>query len=148
MKHIADQQIIITVKRPNGQIENIDVSEKFPCVTEKFFKANIYPGMVKNTASAGRGEVTGYTYANAIIEREEKDFFEKCERCGKLVDIRTGYHQTEKTRFGGKAVEVEAYYCNDCAQLLGQIGAGEKTALDERKGNLGGIEMINNEEYK
>lgn len=148
MKHIADQQIIITVKRPTGQIETIDVSAKFPCVTENFFKTNLYPGIVKNTASAGRGEVTGYTYADAIVEQEEKDFFEKCERCGKPVDIRTGYHQTEKTRFGGKAVEVEAYYCNDCAQLLSQIGAGEFTALDERKGNIDSIEMINKEEYK
>jgi hypothetical protein len=55
-----------------------------------------------------------------------------CERCHAKIDGNTAYHQTEHTRFGGKLVDVVAYYCDNCRRLLAAIGAGEYTAIQER----------------
>jgi hypothetical protein len=52
----------------------------------------------------------------------------KCERCMEIVDTRTAYHRIE--RYGNG--QVNAYYCDHCRALLGQVGIGEHTAMDER----------------
>ncbi len=52
----------------------------------------------------------------------------KCERCGDHVSMRD-YHQTENSRWG----KVTAFYCKSCAALLGQIGCGEHTAMQDRQ---------------
>ncbi len=61
----------------------------------------------------------------------------KCERCGDHVSMRD-YHQTENSRWG----KVTAFYCKSCAALLGQIGCGEHTAMQDRQ-----AEMVDNTPY-
>jgi len=57
----------------------------------------------------------------------------KCNRCGKHVEV-TAYSQDEPVSFGGSRVMVATYYCDDCRRLLQTVGAGEYTAMDERRG--------------
>lgn len=53
----------------------------------------------------------------------------RCERCGAHVDGRTAYQQRESIG-GGR--QVVAYYCDSCRTVLQAVGAGERTAMDER----------------
>lgn len=55
-----------------------------------------------------------------------------CERCGAKLDGNTAYSQQEWDRLGGARVKVRAYYCTSCTALLTTIGAGERTAMQER----------------
>ena len=125
MKTITEARTEITIKRPNGEIE---------IVTPKFTELNdnLFSQIKKATADAGRGECLSYKNIAAIIEPEESDYQRRCERCGVQIDTRTAYHQMEWTRFGGKRIQVNAYYCNDCKQLLTSIGQGEYTDMQAR----------------
>lgn len=51
----------------------------------------------------------------------------KCERCKEHVNMQD-YHQTENSQWG----KVTAFYCKSCAALLGQVGFGEHTAMQDR----------------
>jgi len=53
----------------------------------------------------------------------------RCGRCGEVIDPTTAYSQIERMQ----GVRVKTYYCNDCHKLLGSIGAGEYTVLEERR---------------
>ena len=68
----------------------------------------------------------------AVVEMEESDYQGRCERCGATIDTRKAYHQQERMSWGGKTISVTAYYCHDCRALLTQIGAGERTAMQDR----------------
>lgn len=59
----------------------------------------------------------------------------RCERCGVDVDD-NAYRQHEQTHRG----RVVAYYCDDCARVLRTVGAGEHTALEERRVETDGAE--------
>jgi len=128
MIKITDSKIELTVRRPEGNIETVDVSAKFRGCWNKQLFAQIQAA----TAKAGKGEVLSYTETEAVWEKEEKDYFEHCERCGQMVDTRVAYHQMERGWFGGREVKVKAYYCKDCYQVLSAVGAGERTALEDR----------------
>lgn len=58
----------------------------------------------------------------------------RCERCGQVIDRATAYTQQEWTRLNGRRVRVNAYYCDDCRQLLTSVGDGETTDMDHRAG--------------
>lgn len=68
----------------------------------------------------------------AAERREALRTHTRCERCGVAVDGNTAYSQPEWTRVGGQRVRVVAHYCEGCRTLLGAIGAGERTAMQER----------------
>lgn len=111
----------VTVKRPNGDTET--VATKHARITPRLFDL-----MAEATAKAGRGELLSYTNpaeypTNHIIH---------CERCGDEVD-NTAHSQTETGYFAGSKVQGTAHYCNDCERLLRAVGAGEHTALEDRR---------------
>ena len=58
----------LTIKRPNGEIETVDISAKFPiglnAVTFNIIK--------QNTRAAGRGEVLSYEQVDLIGEAKRK----------------------------------------------------------------------------
>lgn len=56
-----------------------------------------------------------------------------CDRCGRLVDD-SAYQQKEWSSWGGGRIRVNAYYCQSCHGLLGAVGAGEYSGLQERAG--------------
>lgn len=70
----------------------------------------------------------------------------KCDRCGTAVDGNTCYSQKEWARLGGARVQINAYYCADCAKLLNAIGAGERTEMQERAAFVPSSEPYTNEE--
>lgn len=146
MKKIKDQQITITIERPEGHIETVDVSEKIKVGNEEVFKTVYYPRIQKDTKAAGRGNVISYTFSAAEYEKEERDYVCGCERCRTKIDTRTAYSQLEWARFGGEKKQVIAYYCNDCKTLLSTIGMGEKTELEHKAAHVPSQEMINKEE--
>jgi tRNA A37 N6-isopentenylltransferase MiaA len=90
--------------------------------------------MRKAMTAAGRGEVLSYRNFPEVVEKEESDYITQCNRCGKTLDTRTAKNQMEWFRAGALKARVPTYYCNDCYNLLSQIGAGEYTELDERAG--------------
>jgi len=67
---------------------------------------------------------------DAMIEHDRRNT--RCDRCGAHVDTDSAYHQEEWARLGVSKVKVRAYYCDPCARLLRAIGAGERTAMQER----------------
>lgn len=67
----------------------------------------------------------------------------KCERCGKKIDGNTAYSQQE--RYMGHAVT--AWYCEPCRNLLGNIGLGEYTGLQERASERVGYEPYTKEDF-
>ena len=100
------------------------VETKFDRLTEP-----VYDQMRLATRKAGRGELIGYTNPEIKVASQTH----RCERCG--VEVRDdAYRQVEKTYLGGRRVDCAAYYCNDCAAVLKAIGAGEQTAMAERRG--------------
>ncbi len=55
-----------------------------------------------------------------------------CDRC-KCVVTPTAYSQQQWTRLSGSKIRITAYYCDSCKTLLSTIGAGEHSALEDRK---------------
>jgi hypothetical protein len=145
MKILKEKQVTITVERPNGGKEVIDITAKVSG-SEEWFKKYFYPKMVVETQKAGRGNIISYTFCEEEYEKEEHDYIVSCERCAKKIDTRTAYGQKEWTRFNGQKKQVIAYYCKDCHDLLGMIGLGEITAMDDRSANVSSQEMQNKEE--
>lgn len=97
MKTIQDAKCEITVKRPNGQIETLIHP------TIKVMVEGILTQANAAMKAANRGEIINYKNISAIIEKEEKDYLKKCERCGKIIDVRK--------------VENENY-CDSCWNLI------------------------------
>ena len=48
----------------------------------------------------------------------ENDYLGNCERCGKALDTRTAYHQTELDWLCGQKVRVNAHYCQSCCSFV------------------------------
>lgn len=145
MKKIREKQVTITVVRPTGEQEVVDITAKV-AGSEEWFQKHFYPKAVAETKKAGRGDIVSYTFCDAEYEKEESDYVANCERCHTKIDTRTAYSQKEWTRFNGQKVQVIAYYCNDCHQLLGMIGLGEVTELEHRAAHVPSQEMMNKEE--
>lgn len=118
---MTNKKATVTVKRPNGDIET--VATKHARITPRLFAL-----MDEATRKAGRGELLGFT--NPTIIALPLDI--KCGECGASVDD-TAYSQTETGYFAGSKVPVTAHYCADCERLLRAIGAGELTALEDRR---------------
>jgi len=59
----------------------------------------------------------------------------ECDGCRAEMP-RTGYWQWEGSQWG----LAKAYYCETCRRVLGAVGAGEYTALQERAGEPASIE--------
>jgi len=66
-----------------------------------------------------------------------------CDRCGDAVSD-NAYSQTERGRLG----PVTAYYCDACRNVLQAVGAGEYTAMDERRGYSDGYDGGIEHDYK
>jgi len=122
------------VKRPDGTVETV----AHPKID--WFNDQIFRQMKKAMAAAGRGTPISYKNIEAVVEMEDSDYAGHCERCGANLDIRTAYSQIEWTRFGGRAVQVKAHYCDNCARLLAAVGAGEASELDNRAGAVPSVE--------
>jgi ribosomal protein L37E len=114
--------------------------------SEDHFKKHTYPKIVESTRDAGRGNVTSYTFENAEFEKEESDYFERCDRCGEMVDTRIAKTNEECRRFGGIKTKLRIPYCNSCYNLLNTIGMGEHTELEERSSSVPAYEKTNKEE--
>lgn len=65
------------------------------------------------------------------LEQEIADYH--CRRCGEKVDKSTAYCQREWGMLGDSKVQVNAYYCDRCRDLLQAIGAGESSEMNQRK---------------
>jgi Zn finger protein HypA/HybF involved in hydrogenase expression len=128
MKIISERKTEVTIRRPNGIVETM-VHPKID-----WFNDVIFSQMKKAMNDAGRGEVLGYRNIEAVIEMEESDYQQKCERCGNKIDTRKSYSQKEWSRFGTQKVQVTAFYCNSCKNILNTIGAGEITDMEHRAG--------------
>lgn len=63
-REIASTKITITIKRPNGEIETLDVTKQFPNITDAEFAR-----IQASTKAAGRGEVLSYSKEHTWIER-------------------------------------------------------------------------------
>lgn len=141
MKIKQELKVIIEVKRPNGDLETVDITEIATKMAPDHFKNIHYQKMIVATRNAGKGEILSYNWEDAEYEKEEADYQTKCERCGEKIDTRTAYSQTEWSRFNGQKVQVIAHYCDDCKQLLTQIGLGEHTDMEERSTVVPGAEL-------
>ena len=128
---ISKARTELDIQRPNGATETVDVSQKFYHLTDPLFRQ-----IQKATREAGRGEVLRYRNIAAVVEMEESDYHEPCNRCKKDLDTRRAYTQMEWRRFGGTKVQVKIPYCDNCQSLLSSIGAGEITDLEHRAGNI------------
>lgn len=128
MKIIETRKAEVTIKRPTGIIETVT----HPKID--WFNNQIFSQMKKAMADAGRGEVLSYRNIEAVVEMEESDYQKKCERCNAKIDTRKVYSQKEWTRFGGQKVQVTAYYCDSCHNILTSVGAGEITDMEHRSG--------------
>ena len=99
-------------------------------------RAVLTGGQVRAVIPAALVEVVerGITEAKASAERSRQAAVQnvKCERCGVGVDAGVAYSQRERMQFGGAFVPVTAYYCEECARLLQQVGAGERSAMQKR----------------
>lgn len=130
MRVISEAKCELTIKRTDGTVEVVihpKIDRMNPQLWEHVKRAN---------REAGRGECLSYRNIDAVIESEEEDYKEDCTRCHATVDTRTAYTQKEWTRFGGSKVQVNAYYCHTCHQILGGIGAGEHSELEDRAGHV------------
>lgn len=125
MKTISNAKVELTVRRPDDNIEIV-------LAKQDYMTDDLFAKIKSATAAAGRGDVLSYKVIPAVIEMEDNDYIERCERCGQQVDSRTAYHQIERGWFGGREIKVKAYYCKDCHQVLSAVGAGEQTALEDR----------------
>lgn len=141
MKIITPRKTEVTVRRPDGTVETI-VHPKIDFMTDGIFNQ-----MKKAMKDGGRGEVLAYKNIDSIVEMEESDYKTSCTRCGCALDIRTAYKQKEWTRFGGNKVQVDAYYCESCHNLLSTIGQGEITDLEHRAGYVPSFEPTHKEDY-
>jgi len=140
MKIIESRKAEVTIKRPDGKIETM----KHPKID--FFNDILFGQMRKAMKDAGRGEVLSYRNIDAVIEMEESDYQQKCERCGEKIDTRKAYSQKEWSRFGSQKVRVTAYYCGSCRSLLTSIGAGEITDMEHRAGYVPSYEPTTKED--
>ncbi len=72
--------------------------------------------------------------SGAVSQRrvEMADYCE-CDRCGVEVDRETAYTQIEKSTWHGQRISVTAHYCDKCAATLRTVGAGEHSAMDDRR---------------
>lgn len=131
MKRISPDKLTLTIVRPDGNTDIVDVSDRYFVIDEDTWRRGLYQQIIEETAKAGRGQVVGYHYTPAVWE---DDYIGKCDRCGCTVDTRQAYSQQQWTWWGGRKVQVIAYYCDDCRQLLSSIGAGEITDLEHRAG--------------
>ena len=64
---------IIKISRPEGHIEDVDVSEKFP----NGLTDGMFAQVKKATAAAGRGECLSYTSEYPPLTDEEKTMLER-----------------------------------------------------------------------
>jgi Zn finger protein HypA/HybF involved in hydrogenase expression len=127
MKIIEHQKVEVTVRRPDGKVE-ILIHPHIDYMTD-----GVRDNVNKAMKDANRGEVISYRNIPAVTEMEESDYQVKCERCGKHLDSRKAFSQLEWSYFNSHRVQVKTYYCDSCKQLLSAIGAGEHTALEDRK---------------
>ncbi len=141
MKIIESRKAEVTIKRPDGKIETL-IHPKID-----FFNDALLAQMRKAMNDAGRGEVLSYRNIEAVVEMEESDYQQKCHRCGDQIDTRKAYSQKEWTRFSGSKVRAITYYCDSCSNILTQIGAGERTEMEERAGYVPSYEPTTKEDY-
>lgn len=71
----------------------------------------------------------------------------RCDRCHAEVDGDVAYKQQEWTSWAGKRVRVTAYYCQACAGTLRAIGAGERSAMEERASSRPDMTPEHKEDY-
>lgn len=141
MKKISDGRRELEIRRPDGNIETVDVSERFMHLTD------ILVDKIRTaTRDAGRGELIAYRNIEPVFEPEESDYWQPCGRCTTKVDTRKAYSQMEWHRFGGMKAKVSIPYCAACRSLLSSIGAGEITDLEHRAAEIPSREPINKEE--
>lgn len=109
--------ITVRIKRPNGQIETVEVPENLRRgSTEIGFKHRIFPNIVRQTKAAGRGDVLDYQYTEKkIVPTTNRELH--CTRCGVKV---TNKPKTLAGNFklGSSNVKTQDPYCDSCYQLL------------------------------
>jgi len=139
MKTLKEGKTEIDVKRPNGNIETIDVTAKFRIgLNDKLFAQ-----VVVATRQAGRGDVLCYRNIAPVVEIEEADYQTNCPRCGHRIDSRKSYGQKES--YLGH--QVMTYYCDDCRKLLSAIGSGEHTALEDKASHKPSPELVHKQDF-
>ena len=86
MRIIKEGQTILTIRRPGGAIETVDVYSRFGNINEATFNR-----IKTETAKAGRGTVLSYENIASVIELDEKDLALKkyCESYDKVNNIMT-----------------------------------------------------------
>ena len=62
----------VTIKRPNGTVETLDVTAKFGTMSQ-----TLADKINEQTKAAGRGEVIGWSYEAPEYQMSEKDKAEK-----------------------------------------------------------------------
>lgn len=65
----------ITIKRPNGEIERTDVSEKFNGLTDVLFEK-----VKEATAAASKGECLSYENVDNLSEKNKKEIQEETKK--------------------------------------------------------------------
>jgi hypothetical protein len=86
MRKIKEGQTILTIRRPGGAIETVDVYSRFGHITDATFNR-----IKTETAKAGRGTVLSYENIDSIYELDEKDLALKkyCESYDKVNNMMT-----------------------------------------------------------
>lgn len=105
----------VRIKRPNGNIEVVDVPENLlKGSTENGFRDKIFPMIVKSTKQAGKGDVLDYEYdKNETISQHEN----RCERCGDKINGKV-FYRSGSMKMGSQMIKTNAPYCLKCNQLL------------------------------
>lgn len=91
-------------------------------------------GLVKALAAKPMPEIIRVVRGHEIVRKPAAPLTGrgKCERCARVIDLSTAYHQPERVRWQGTVVTMETYYCEGCRSLLSMIGQGEYTELQDR----------------
>ena len=92
---------IIKIKRPNGKIEEVDLTSKFPAITKA-----TYEKLVRMNREAGRGEVLGFVRGGIIEPTGEKmtkvEWKEECRRNRQFIAKATTRELDENVRDYGR----------------------------------------------
>lgn len=83
----------ITIKRPTGEIETIDVSDKFTVLNEQIFQQ-----VKKHTAEAGRGEAISWEEEHIDTRTDAEKAFDDVSRAMGAVDAaeNASYYSAER----------------------------------------------------
>ena len=105
----------VRIKRPNGNIEFVDVPENLlKGSTENGFRDKIFPMIVKSTKQAGKGDVLDYEYHKTETPIQHDN---RCERCGDKISGKV-FYRSGSIRMNGKNIKTNVPYCFKCNQLL------------------------------